>query len=168
MAKSTFVTAAPFGFGNDLDSWSNHISKIDVSYDLSNHWRAHGNLQYLWGYPGTEDQVNFRNSTRATNAKFTDPGFDDSFKKSVFLNLGLEYKPSDKVTLNLVGYHLLGLIDKDLNKQTISVDLVVTATWHPVLASMQRGNSEESIHLNMGLEYHPGKTTMVRLDGLIC
>jgi TonB-dependent Receptor Plug Domain len=117
VAKSTFVTAAPFGFGNDLDSWSNHISKIDASYDLSNNWRAHGNLQYLWGYPGTEDQVNFRNSTRATNAKLTDPGWDDTFEKSVFLNLGLEYKLKDTATINLVGYHLLGLIDEDLNKQ---------------------------------------------------
>ena len=48
-AKSTFVTAAPFGFGNDLDSWSNHTTKLDFTIALNSRWRTNGNMQYLWG-----------------------------------------------------------------------------------------------------------------------
>ena len=36
----------------------------------------------------------------------------------VFLNLGIiEYKPIQNCTVNLVGYHLSGLFDDELNKQ---------------------------------------------------
>lgn len=115
--KATFVTAAPYDFGNDLDSWSNHISKVDLTYRLNDRWRTHGNLQYLWKFDGMGDQVAYRNSTLAEDAQRTEPGWDDTFKKSVFLNLGIECKPSKHYTINLIGYHLLGLIDKDLNKQ---------------------------------------------------
>jgi outer membrane receptor protein involved in Fe transport len=116
-AKSTFVTAAPFGFGNDLDSWSNNISKIDLSHTLSDKWRIHGNLQYLWWFQGMKDQIDYRNSLVADDARITDPGWDDSFEKSVFLNMGVAFKPINKLTINLIGYHLLGLFDEDLNKQ---------------------------------------------------
>ncbi|MGL1937034.1 MAG: TonB-dependent receptor [Fibrobacterales bacterium] len=116
-AKSTYVTAAPFGFGNNLDSWSNNITKIDGSLTLSDQWRIHGNLQYLWGFEGVKDQIAYRNSIAPEGAQVTDPGWEDTFEKSIFLNLGVAYMPINKLTFNLIGYHLLGLIDENLNKQ---------------------------------------------------
>ena len=115
--SSTQVTAQPYGFGNDLSDWSNHISKLTSSYVITDAWRAHGNLQILWGYPGTEDYVEFRNSTRAADAQLTDPGWDDGYGASAFLNLGIEFQPDQNITFNLVGHNLLGHIDEDLNKQ---------------------------------------------------
>lgn len=115
-STTSFITAADNGFGNDLDNWSNHITKIDASYLVSSSFKLHGNLQYLWGFQGTEDYLEFRNSTRAEDARYSDRGYDDFAKESVFLNLGLEYKRGERYAINLNGYHLLGLIDEDLNK----------------------------------------------------
>ncbi|MFL0811014.1 MAG: TonB-dependent receptor [Agarilytica sp.] len=114
--SSSFISSADNGFGNDLDNWSNHISKVDAYYQLNPSVKVHGNLQYLWGFQGTKDYLEFRNSTRDEDARFSDPGYDDFAKESVFLNLGLEYKRGERYTVNLNGYHLLGLFNEDLNK----------------------------------------------------
>jgi outer membrane receptor protein involved in Fe transport len=114
---NTFVTAAPFGFGDDLADWSNHNTKVIASYFLNDIWRVHGNLNYLWGFPGMQDYVEREYARRGADAAYVDLGWDKLSERSVFLNLGIEYKPSDNCIVNLVGYHLLGLLDEDLNKQ---------------------------------------------------
>ena len=88
-----------------------------MSYTITDAWRANGSLRYLWGYPGTEDYLEYRNSTRPPEAQLTDPGWDDGYSASAFLNLGIEYRPDKNISISLAGYHLLGLLDKDLNKQ---------------------------------------------------
>ena len=42
---------------------------------------------------------------------------DRAFDESVFLNLGLEYRPTDKMTARLDFYNILGWADKDYNKR---------------------------------------------------
>jgi iron complex outermembrane receptor protein len=112
----TFITAAPNGFGNDLANWSNHISKLVVQRQISDRWTADSSLRYYWGFPGSED---IQDRTNATPGAFdrTEPGWERSWRESVFFNLGLDYKYNDNVRLRVDGYNLLGGFDIDLNKR---------------------------------------------------
>ena len=39
------------------------------------------------------------------------------YEDSIFLNLGLEYRPVDSLTIRVDGYNLLGCFDSDLNQR---------------------------------------------------
>lgn len=72
----------------------------------------------MWGFPGIKDRVDFRNADQAAKGKapYTDPGWNDTYEASAYLNLGIEFKPTNNCTINLVGNNLLGLLAEDLNK----------------------------------------------------
>ena len=42
--------------GSDLNNWSNHMTKLAVSYKL-NRWALHANVQVYWGYPGSLNEL---------------------------------------------------------------------------------------------------------------
>ena len=44
-------------------------------------------------------------------------GWEKNSRGSYFLDLGLQYKPSEDIIIGIVGYNLLGILDKDLNKR---------------------------------------------------
>jgi outer membrane receptor protein involved in Fe transport len=113
-------SAAPFGFGNDFAQWENHITKIRAEYGLSDKLIVNGALCVLWGSPGGKDAAEYRNYL-FPNWDY-DLSLDEAFKTSAYLNLGAEYKWSKNTTLNVTGYNLLGLVDKDLNKRRIGFD----------------------------------------------
>ena len=46
-----------------------------------------------------------------------DNGYNDPFGVSMYLNLGLDYKPTDNLSLRLDGHNLLGFIDEEFNKR---------------------------------------------------
>lgn len=111
------VSASPNGFGNDFDSWSNHITKFYLDYEINKKWNFHANSQYLWGFPGIQDMIEYRNSKRTSGQEYTEPGRKDASKQSVFLSMGVKYSYSKNSDIQLSGHHLLGLFDDDLNKQ---------------------------------------------------
>ena len=74
----------------------------------------------LWGNPGGQDWAEHRNSIFPNWDYDTD--FDEPFKASAYLNLGLEYRWNKNMTLNITGYNLLGLVDKELNKRRVGFD----------------------------------------------
>ncbi len=113
-------SAAPYGFGQDLAQWHNHTTKLRAEYDLSDKWTLNGALCVLWGTPGGEDWAKYRNAI-FPNWDY-DVDFDEPFGASAYLNLGAEYRWSKNTTINLMGYNLLGLIDKDLNKRRVGFD----------------------------------------------
>jgi outer membrane receptor protein involved in Fe transport len=113
-------SAAPYGFGNDLAQWNNHISKIRAEYEVNKKLIVNGALCVLWGNPGGKDAAEYRNYL-FPNWDY-DLGFDKPFAPSAYLNLGAEYKWSKNTTLNVIGYNLLGLVDIDLNKRRIGFD----------------------------------------------
>jgi outer membrane receptor protein involved in Fe transport len=113
-------SAAPFGFGNDFAQWQNHITKIRAEYELSDKLIVNGVLCVLWGSPGGQDWANYRNYLYP-NWDYQS-GFAEPFKPSAYLNLGAEYKWSKNTTLNITGYNLLGLMDRDLNKRRVGFD----------------------------------------------
>jgi iron complex outermembrane receptor protein len=112
---STEITAKPAGFGDDLASWSNHISKITASYAIKERWSINSSLRYYWGYPGSQD---FRDKYIAEGSTGrVDADWDEGYGKQVFLNIGSSYQLTEDSNLQLNFYNVLGLIDKDYNKR---------------------------------------------------
>jgi len=110
------LTAEPMGYGSDLASWNNHVTKLIVQHDLTTQWSLDGSCYVYWGSPGGKDYAEYRYSKKSDYYKL---GFDKPFGPSAFLNLGLEHKVKDNLILRIDGYNLLGLIDKDLNKRRV-------------------------------------------------
>jgi len=107
-------SAAPYGYGDDFASWSNHLTKLVVHHDITESWATDMSLYTYWGYPGREDFVDYREADTGATESYA---HDDAFSPSVFLNLGVEYKPRKNMTLRVDGHNLLGWIDPQFNKR---------------------------------------------------
>jgi outer membrane receptor for ferrienterochelin and colicin len=118
---TTFITAAPNGFGNNLSAWSNHISKFIVQRRLTSCWTVDSSLRYYWGYPGSEDIVKRTNSD-PNNFAVSIPGWKRPFLESVFLDAGLDYRLNKNTRFRVDGYNLLGIFEPDLNHRVMYGD----------------------------------------------
>jgi outer membrane receptor for ferrienterochelin and colicin len=132
-APTTYITAEPYGYSNDLTNWSNNITKLTAQHKLDDNLTLDASLRIYWGFPGMEDFDEYYPFTgpgaATTVGTYGDatpyplqhpvivPGWDRAYCANVYLNLGLQYKPSDNLVVGLTGYNLLGLFDKDLNKR---------------------------------------------------
>lgn len=112
---SNVLTAEPYGYGNDLANWSNHITKLVVGYDLSDRWRLNGSARIYWGFPGAKDFAQYVTDNQSPIAIAS--GNDDPYRPSIFFNLGLQYQATEQLTVRLDGYNLLGWFDDSLNKR---------------------------------------------------
>lgn len=112
--SNTVITADPYGYGDDLANWSNHISKIVTSYKFDDKWTLDGNAQVYWGFPGAKDYAKYVTDNSSPISR--DPGYNDPYGPSVFLSFGLQYEPKEDLILRLDAYDLLGLIDAKYNK----------------------------------------------------
>jgi iron complex outermembrane receptor protein len=110
-----YITAEPYGFGNDLAYWSNHISKLTLQQKLDDKWTFDTSLRIFWGFPGMKDAAEYHRSTTTTPR--IEQGWERTFRGSYYLNMGLRFKPDDNLTMGITGYYLLGIFDKDLNKR---------------------------------------------------
>jgi iron complex outermembrane receptor protein len=114
----TLITAKPYGFGNDLASWSNHITKLNMMYSLNSKLSLNSSLRYYWGYPGSQDfRDKYVTIDETTRVK---ADWEEGYGKQVFLNFGGIYKLASKTRLQLNFYNTLGWIDKDLNKRHVT------------------------------------------------
>jgi outer membrane receptor protein involved in Fe transport len=114
------ISAAPYGFGNEMGSQSPHLTKIAIHYDHNCCWSSDASLRVYWGRPGDEDLAAFENArleARGSANRVTDPGFFKAFRESVFLNYALNYRHNEHITARLDLYNILGWFDKDLNKR---------------------------------------------------
>ena len=115
---STFITAEPYGYGNDLAQWSNHITKLTVQQKLDDKWTLDGSLRIYWGFPGMKDYDHYSHDTATGgSALLYDSGWEKTYRGNYYLNLGLRYQPTKDLTIGVFGYYLLGIFDKDLNKR---------------------------------------------------
>jgi hypothetical protein len=131
---ATYITAHPYGVGKDLTNWSNHITKLVLQHKLNDKWTFDASLRIYWGFPGMKDFDNYYPYTTIDGAASTyyrdDPtypiypphaviedGWQRAYRGNYYLNIGLQYKPSNDLTVNLTGYNLLGVFNKDLNKR---------------------------------------------------
>ena len=114
--RNTAVTVEPYGYGDDLTNWSNHITKLNAEHKLNDKWTINGSLRAYWGFQGLKDFAKFFNYESVYYTGI-DPKWNESFRGNFYLNTGLQYKPKDNLTFNVNGYNLLGIFDKDYNKR---------------------------------------------------
>jgi outer membrane receptor protein involved in Fe transport len=108
-------SSAPNGYGDDLANWSNHITKIAMIYKFTQKFEVNSSARIYWGLPGNKDYANYELDTN--NVPGYDGSNDRSFEESIFLNMGFKYNFSEKTSLSVNGYNILGIFDDDLNKR---------------------------------------------------
>ncbi len=117
-------SAAPYGYGNDLANWSNHITKMYVGYEILPQWNVDGSLQVYWGFGGAEDQTEYNNEQGTLYSSqwlgLSDPGYRKGFRGNYFLNLGVGHQLADGLMFRFDAYNVLGWVDKDYNKQNFT------------------------------------------------
>jgi len=115
---ATVVTAKPYGYGNNLANWSNHVTKFVARHKLDDKWTVDGSLRIYWGFPGLEDYVDYtRNPMAMTDFPAVNAGWERAYRGNYYLNTGLQYEHSKNLTIRVDGYNLLGIFDPDFNKR---------------------------------------------------
>ncbi len=128
----TYVTAEPYGYGDDLAAWSNHLTKLTLQHKLDDKWTLDASLRIYWGFPGMKDydkynpylyppaassDLTYPDGAPFPTHPFIEDGWEKAYRGNYYLNIGLQYKPSKDLTIGVMGYNLLGIFDKDLNKR---------------------------------------------------
>ncbi|MGD0572107.1 MAG: TonB-dependent receptor plug domain-containing protein [Sedimentisphaerales bacterium] len=114
---STYQTAKPYGIGDDLDNWSNNITKLTARQKLDDKWTFNASFRIYWGFPGTKDYNKLYPTIYSGGGQFIEDGWEKAYRGDYFLNLGLQYKASKDLTIGITGYNLLGIFNIDLNKR---------------------------------------------------
>jgi outer membrane receptor protein involved in Fe transport len=109
-----FFTSEPYGYGNDLAAWHDHITKFNISHDVTKRLNINGSFIVYWGSEGRKDYL--EGTIVRQSWDFT-PGVSD--KKigdpAYFLNLGLGYTFDKHVEVAFHAHNVLGWLDDSLN-----------------------------------------------------
>ncbi|GHF84450.1 TonB-dependent receptor plug domain-containing protein [Thalassotalea marina] len=114
----TFITAAPYGFGNDLADWGKHTSKFWYSYQLTENTNLTTTLRAIWGFEGSRDYRDYRIALGGNSDDIISKDWKKGYKKQLYLNIGLHHQLSKFSNLTFNLHNILGVIDKDLNKRS--------------------------------------------------
>jgi outer membrane receptor protein involved in Fe transport len=115
---SQYITAHAYGYGDDLNTWSNHISKLFYRWQFKPTWRFTTSVRIYWGFQGAEDYADYNNESPDGNP--TRFGYDEkgeAFSGNYYVNLGIHKAFSETMDLSFNAYNVLGWIDKDYNKR---------------------------------------------------
>jgi iron complex outermembrane receptor protein len=131
----TFITSAPYGYGNDLADWSNNVTKLTLQQKLDDKWTFDASLRIYWGFPGMKDYQEYNPYTYPGATGFNSDGTPityyngdlygahpfvengNAYRGSYYLNMGLQYKANKNLTIGVMGYNLLGIFNSDFNKR---------------------------------------------------
>lgn len=109
-----FFTTEPYGYGGDLTAWHDHITKLNISHDVSDKLNVNGSAVVYWGNQGRKDYLDYTKDKQSwdyaagiSNQKIGTPSY--------FLNLGMTYQFREHLKLSAHAYHVLGLIEKKYN-----------------------------------------------------
>lgn len=119
ISRAQLITTEPYGYGNDLNSWSNHITKLTYSYALTPQLSLTTSLRIYWGFEGMESAQEFINAEpeRFPNrGGISDVGQDASWQGNYFLNLGAMYN-HQSLSFRFDAHNVLGWLEKDNNKR---------------------------------------------------
>jgi hypothetical protein len=100
------------------------VTKLALQQDLNNIWSLSASVRVYWGLEGGEDLAEFHNSKSPGTIgllPLTDPGHDDPFDPSVFVNVGVECRPKENIELRWDAFNILGWFDDTLNKRNYLV-----------------------------------------------
>jgi outer membrane receptor protein involved in Fe transport len=111
-----FFTTEPYGYGNDLAAWHDHITKFNASHNITKRLNVNGSVVIYWGSEGRKDYLDatlVRQSwdftPGASDRKIGDPAY--------FLNLGLGYTFDKHVECGFHAYNVLGWLDDSFNQR---------------------------------------------------
>jgi outer membrane receptor protein involved in Fe transport len=107
-------TSSPYGYGNELDFWSDHQTKLVVRRQIDDKLSVDGSLRIMWGFPGAKEFNRYRHDTWGIPIPS-----DSLFGGNMKLDLGVTYAFSKDLEMRIDGYNLLGLIDDDYNQNLI-------------------------------------------------
>lgn len=113
------ITAEPYGFGSDLAEWAPFITKLALTHDFSKKWSGSSSIVHYSGFPGAKDYADYGAtlSSPPSAFAFSDRGNNDAYGANLYVNLGLEMRPTDQWTLRLDAYNLAELVDDKLSKR---------------------------------------------------
>lgn len=113
------ITSAPYGYGNDLAEWAPSITKVAALHDVGKKWTLSSSVVYYSGFPGAQAYANYNASLSkpVSGAPLSDPGFSTPYGPNLYVNVGVEFRPSDRWTFRLDGYNLAELADTTLSKR---------------------------------------------------
>jgi outer membrane receptor protein involved in Fe transport len=111
--RTTSLSAEPYGYGNDLTNWANHVLKLIYQRKLDAQWTVNASLHAYWGFQGLKDYDQYNPG----NPRVSVEGWERASRGSYWLDLGLQYKPDKHLEVGLNGYNLLGIFERDLNKR---------------------------------------------------
>ena len=113
------ITAEPYGYGHDLAEWSPFITKLSVVHDFSKQWTVSSSLVYYYGFPGAQDfaRYNAAQGSPLSGLPYSDHGDSTPYGPNLYVNLGIEFRPSTNWTIRVDGYNLAGLADSTLSKR---------------------------------------------------
>ena len=114
--RDTYATAKPYGYGDDLANWSNHITKLTAQHKLDDKWTLNASMRIYWGFQGMKDYNNYVKATSPVDI-LMDDGWEKAYQGNYYLNLGLQYQASKDLTIGVTGYNLLGIFNRDFNKR---------------------------------------------------
>ncbi|WP_374513139.1 TonB-dependent receptor plug domain-containing protein [Niveibacterium sp.] len=139
------ISVANLGYGNDLSNWSNHMSKLAAVWQANADWRLSGAVRVFWGYPGSQDTTQATNDINNkiiagpySSTAVSDPGYTDSFKEAVFLDLGASCRVFGHDTVALNAYNVLGWVDSKYNKRMYLIDVSNYRAEAPAVALTYR------------------------------
>jgi iron complex outermembrane receptor protein len=119
--QTSYISAKPYGHGDDLTNWSNHITKLTAQHKLDDKWTINSSLRIYWGFPGMKafDEYYPYSGMSASYPDYPiiEEGWKRAYRGSYFLDLGLQYQPNKDLTIGVTGYNLLGVFNKDFNKR---------------------------------------------------
>lgn len=135
-AASQGISSAPYGYGNQLANWSPSITKLVVTQDIGKKWTASGSVVYYGGFPGAHDYAKYAASlsTPPGATPLNDPGYLVPYGPNLYINLGLEWHPTDQLSIRLDGYNVESLWNETLSKRNYILRASAFSTQPPSMA----------------------------------
>jgi outer membrane receptor protein involved in Fe transport len=100
------------GVGNNLNNWSNHITKLNVNYNLNDIVHFNINTQIYWKHEGSLDGVqmlkNIEKEPDSDLANMVDFIEDNMYGTNIMLNAGISFTYFDNIRINLFANNILG------------------------------------------------------------
>ena len=115
-----FTTSAPFGYGDDLIAWSNHLTKLNATFDVTPELSSSVSVIHYWGFPGSQDYADWSRDPANPFGIFLNPsdGSKAAYKGATFVNLGFEWKISKQASLNVTAHNVLSILDERLSRRS--------------------------------------------------
>jgi outer membrane receptor protein involved in Fe transport len=135
-AASQGISSAPYGYGNQLANWSPSITKLVVTQDIAKRWTANTSIVYYGGFPGAHDYAKYAASlgTPPGATPLSNPGYVTSYGPNLYINMGLEFRPTDQLTLRFDAYNVESLFDQTLSKRNYILRASEFSTQPPSMA----------------------------------